>query len=220
MFNDHNFTIIDVETTGGSPFFSRIIEVGLLRVQHGEVIEEYQTLVNPQEEIPEFITNMTGITDRTVAKAPLFADIAEELISKFEDAIFVAHNAAFDYGFIKEEFRRLGWSFNTDRLCTVRLSRALYKEHRRHNLSALIERFEFKIKNRHRAFDDAKVLWDFLQHINRELEPELVNKAMKQVLTKTQSRLRQARTSIDSMSSPRVQSVARDESGIQFNDLP
>jgi DNA polymerase III subunit epsilon len=220
MLNNHNFTIIDVETTGGSPFFSRIIEVGLLRVQHGEVVEEYQTLVNPQEEIPEFITNMTGITDRTVAKAPLFADIAEELISKFDNAIFVAHNAAFDYGFIKEEFRRLDWSINTDRLCTVRLSRALYKQHRRHNLSALIERFEFEIKNRHRAFDDAKVLWDFLQHINRELEPELVDKAMKQVLTKTKPRLRQARTPIDSMSLPRVRSKARGELGIQLTDLP
>ncbi len=184
MLNERNFTIVDIETTGGSPFFSRIIEVGLLRVEHGEVVEEFQTLVNPGQEIPEFITKMTGIQDRDVAIAPTFAEIADDLISKFEDAVFVAHNANFDYGFIKEEFRRLNYGFVTDRLCTVRLSRALYKEHKRHNLSELIERFQFKIANRHRAFDDAKVLWDFLQLIHKQFEPAVVEKAMKQVLTK------------------------------------
>jgi len=184
MLNERNFTIVDIETTGGSPFFSRIIEVGLLRIEHGEVVEEFQTLVNPGQEIPEFITKMTGIQDKDVAIAPTFAEIADDLISKFEDAVFVAHNANFDYGFIKEEFRRLNYGFGTDRLCTVRLSRALYKEHKRHNLSELIERFQFKIANRHRAFDDAKVLWDFLQLIHKQFEPAVVEKAMKQVLTK------------------------------------
>jgi len=184
MLNERNFTIVDIETTGGSPFFSRIIEVGLLRIEHGEVVEEFQTLVNPGQEIPEFITKMTGIQDKDVAIAPTFAEIADDLISKFEDAVFVAHNANFDYGFIKEEFRRLNYGFVTDRLCTVRLSRALYKEHKRNNLSELIERFQFKIANRHRAFDDAKVLWDFLQLIHKQFEPAVVEKAMKQVLTK------------------------------------
>lgn len=184
MLTERNLTIVDVETTGGSPFFSRIIEVGLLRVEHGEVVEEFQTLVNPGQEIPDFITKMTGISDRDVATAPTFAEIAEELITKFEDAVFVAHNANFDYGFIKEEFRRLNYGFVTDRLCTVRLSRNLYKEHKKHNLSELIERFQFQVAKRHRAFDDAKVLWDFLQLIYRQFEPSVVEKAMKQVLIK------------------------------------
>lgn len=184
MLTERNLTIVDVETTGGSPFFSRIIEVGLLRVEHGEVVEEFQTLVNPGQEIPDFITKMTGISDRDVATAPTFAEIAEELITKFENAVFVAHNANFDYGFIKEEFRRLNYGFVTDRLCTVRLSRNLYKEHKKHNLSELIERFQFQVAKRHRAFDDAKVLWDFLQLIYRQFEPSVVEKAMKQVLIK------------------------------------
>lgn len=190
MLHEHNFTIVDVETTGGSPFFSRVIEVGILRVEHGEVVDEYQSLVNPQTEIPEFITKMTGISESDVRKAPSFADIAEELLPKFENSIFVAHNVNFDYQFLKEEFRRIGWQFNTDRLCTVRLSRALYKEHKRHNLSALIERFEFEVKNRHRAFDDARVLWDFLQHIHSELDLTEVEKAMRQVLSKTRGNLK------------------------------
>lgn len=185
MLDSTNFTIVDVETTGGSPFFSRIIEVGLLRVERGEVVEKYQTLINPETEIPEFISRMTGITDAKVACKPKFADIAEDLLSKFEDAIFVAHNVGFDYSFLKEEFRRAGLIFNSDRLCTVRLSRALYKEHKHHNLSAIIERYNFECDNRHRAFDDAKVLWDFLQLSASNTVPEVFTIAMKQVTTRT-----------------------------------
>lgn len=184
MLDKNNFTIVDVETTGGSPFFNRIIEVGLLRVERGEVVEQYQTLINPEMEIPEFISRMTGITDSHVKHKPKFADIAQDLLSKFEDAIFVAHNVSFDYSFLKEEFRRAGLVFNTDRLCTVRLSRALYKEHKHHNLTAIIERYNFEIKNRHRAFDDAKVLWDFLQFSKQQISTEEFNKALKQVTTK------------------------------------
>ncbi|QQS22815.1 3'-5' exonuclease [bacterium] len=185
MLNEQNFTIVDVETTGGSPFFSRIIEIGLLRIERGEVVEQFQTLINPKQEIPEFITRMTGISDQDVANAPLFEDIAEDLLAKFEDAIFVAHNVTFDYNFLREEFRKADLAFNLDRMCTVRLSRALYKEHKRHNLSAIIERYNFECANRHRAFDDAKVLWDFLQHSAREVDGETLLKAMKQVTTKT-----------------------------------
>ena len=180
---EKNFTIVDVETTGGSPFFNRVIEIGLLRVEKGEVVEEYQTLINPGMEIPEFITKMTGITEAAVSVAPTFAELADEILSKFEDAIFVAHNSQFDYGFLKEEFRRLGYGFVVPQLCTVRLSRALYKEYKHHNLSAIIERFEFECKNRHRAFDDAKVLWDFLQHSQKNLEPSVFLKAMRQALS-------------------------------------
>lgn len=209
MLNEQNFTIVDVETTGGSPFFSRVIEIGILRIEHGEVVDKYQSLLNPQSEIPEFITKMTGITEDDVADAPTFADIAEDLLPKFENSIFVAHNVNFDYQFLKEEFRRLGWQFNTDRLCTVRLSRALYKEHKHHNLGAIIERFEFAAKNRHRAFDDAKVLWDFLQHIHRELDVAEVEKAMKQVLTKTRGGLKvKARSNSDL--------IYEDETGTTF----
>lgn len=190
MINTQNFTIVDIETTGGSPFFSRIIEVGLLKVEKGEVVEEYQTLLNPGQEIPEFISKMTGITEKDVAGAPTFADIAEDLLARFEDSTFVAHNVNFDYGFLKEEFRRLGWVFNTNRLCTVRLSRNLYKQHKHHNLTALIERHGFQITNRHRAFDDAKVLWDFMQLVQAEHEPAIVNQAIQNSLTKTRGSIK------------------------------
>lgn len=179
MLDEKNFTIVDVETTGGSPFFNRVIEIGLLRVEKGEVVERYQTLLNPEMPIPEFITKMTGITQEEVDAAPTFAELADEILAKFEDAIFVAHNSQFDYGFLKEEFRRLGYGFTMPQLCTVKLSRALYKEHKRHNLSIIIERYGFECENRHRAFDDAKVLWDFLLHAKKDIDSEIFQKTLR-----------------------------------------
>lgn len=178
MFNAKNYTIVDLETTGGSPFFNRIIEVGLLRIERGQVVDSYQTLINPLMELPEFITNITGLTDRDLANAPLFSDVSTELKKKFDNAIFVAHNVDFDYGFLKEEYRRLGEVFAPQRMCTVRLSRHLYKDYKHHNLSAIIERFGFDIANRHRAFDDASILWDFLQVCQTDFDESVFAQAL------------------------------------------
>lgn len=169
---DRIFTIVDVETTGASPLLGRIIEIGLLRVEHGEVVSTYKTLINPGQPIPEFITGMTGIRDIDLLGAPTFEEIADTLLEYFEGATFVAHNAAFDYAFLRAEFKRLGYGFTLPRLCTVRLSRAVYPEHKRHNLSLLIERHGFVCQSRHRAFDDAEVLWQFLQMLNKTLPLE------------------------------------------------
>lgn len=170
---DKTFTIVDVETTGASPTLGRIIEIGLLRVEHGEVVSTYNTLVNPGQDIPEFITNMTGIRESDVLGAPTFEDIADTLLEFFKGSTFVAHNAAFDYAFLKAEFTRVGYGLMVPRLCTVRLSRAVYPEHKRHNLSVLIERHGFVCQSRHRAYDDAEVLWQFLQMLHTTLpEPD------------------------------------------------
>lgn len=181
---NRNLTIVDVETTGGSPVFHHIIEIGILRIEHGEVVAKFKSFVNPHSEIPEFISKMTGITQKQVDRAPEFADIAEEIFPQFEDSTFVAHNAGFDYGFLRSEFGRLGWGLVMPQLCTVRLSRALYPRYKRHNLTALIERFDFSCKNRHRAFDDAKVLWDFLQLVNKDFEPAVALAAVERTIRK------------------------------------
>ncbi len=188
MFDKNNFTIVDVETTGANAYFGRVIEIGLLRVEKGEVVETYQTLLNPDQPLPEFITKITGIEDYELINQPRFEDIAEDLLAKFEDAIFVAHNAQFDYSFLKEEFRRVGLAFNLDRLCTVKLSRAVFKNYKRHNLTEIIERHGFICENRHRAFDDAKVLWDLMQLIQKETEPQALQKIYTQLLTKSRTK--------------------------------
>ncbi len=176
---DKIFTIVDVETTGAGPLLGRVMEIGLLRVEHGEIVKTYKTLINPGESIPEFISDMTGIRDTDVLAAPTFEQVADEVLELFEGATFVAHNAAFDYSFLKSEFRRLGYGFTLPRLCTVQLSRAVYPEHKHHNLSALIERHGFACLSRHRAMGDAEVLWQFLQMLEREIDQEDLRKHIK-----------------------------------------
>src|SRR6185295_8809253 len=120
-----------------------------------EIIEQYQTLINPERSIPSFITDMTGITNDMVADAPLFCEVAKDIVLKTEGAVFVAHNARFDYGFLREEFSRLGYAYTRKQLCTVRLSRKLLPELRSHSLDSLIKHYKLKVDNRHRALDDA-----------------------------------------------------------------
>lgn len=178
---NQTFAIVDVETTGASAKLGRIIEIGILRVERGELVRTYKSLINPGQPIPEFISGMTGIREIDVLAAPTFAEVADEVLELFEGATFVAHNAAFDYSFLKEEFKRLGYGFTLPRLCTVRLSRAVYPEHIRHNLTALIERHGFTCASRHRAYDDAEVLWQFLQMLEKTLPAEDLEKHLKRL---------------------------------------
>jgi len=152
---------LDIETTGGSAYGCRVLEVGALRVEDNKVVATYSQLIHPEEPIPPFITGITGIDDAMVADAPTFDKIESELNRFLDGALFVAHNVGFDYGFIKQEHRRLGRDWNMDRMCTVRLSRALYPGERRHSLSHVIERHGYKVEKRHRAYDDAEVLARF-----------------------------------------------------------
>ena len=163
-FNHRPFVFIDIETTGGSARDSRITEIGALRVENGEITRRFSQLLDPEQPIPYFITKLTGITNRMVAHQPTFADIADELEDMFDGAIFVAHSVQFDYGFIKQEFARTGRSFNMDRLCSVRLDRRLYPDQARHGLDKVIERMGVTVANRHRAYDDAEVLWKLFSY--------------------------------------------------------
>ncbi|MDB5182600.1 MAG: polC [Candidatus Saccharibacteria bacterium] len=164
---------LDIETTGGSPRFSRITEIGALRVEDGKIVKTFKQLINPEERVPSFITNLTGITDEMLWDAPLFKGIADELEVFLDDALFIAHNVSFDYNFIKMEFERMGLAFNMDRACSARLSRRLYPEHKSHALDRLIERMNIDVTNRHRAYDDAEVIWKFFQVELKKRELEL-----------------------------------------------
>ncbi len=164
--------IIDLETTGITATGDRITEIGIVLVEQGEVIEEWQTLVNPECRIPMEIQALTGITDAMVANAPTFAQIAKDVLSRLEGCLFVAHNARFDYGFVKNAFRRLDIAFTADVLCTVRLSRRLYPEDKQHNLDALIARHGLTSFERHRALGDARITWAALSamHVDHRVD--------------------------------------------------
>jgi DNA polymerase-3 subunit epsilon len=176
---------IDVETTGSSPQRERVTEVGLVRVDiDGDDcrVDEWSALVNPGMPIPPEIQWLTGITNDMVREAPPFAEIAQELIDRLDGAIFVAHNARFDYGFLRAEFGRAGLSFSARTLCTVRLSRALDPERAPHTLDALIERFNLGGEQRHRALGDARVLWRLVQAWYRRRPPGEIEAAAQAVL--------------------------------------
>lgn len=164
---------LDIETTGASARTARITEIGALRVENHRVVGSFRQLINPETPIPPFITGMTGITNDMVWSQPTFAGIAHDLELFLHDAIFVAHNVNFDYGFITAEFARMRLDFSMDRLCSVQLSRKLYPEHRSHRLDKIIERLGIEVANRHRAYDDAEVIWKFFQSEYERLGLEL-----------------------------------------------
>lgn len=175
---------VDIETTGMSLTRDRIIEIGILRVEENQLVKSYQTLINPQTYISPFIEQMTGIQKDELDAAPMFEDVKETILELLEDCIFVAHNVRFDYGFIKSEFERFNRKFQAKHFCTVKLSRLLYPRYRHHNLDSLIKRFQFDCTRRHRAFDDAAVLFSFYQTLQKNFEPSVLEEALARIMKK------------------------------------
>jgi DNA polymerase-3 subunit epsilon len=175
---DAPVVFVDLETTGADPARDRIVEIGMVKVAGGKIEYEWHALVDPQQPISPFIQGITGIGDDMVRGAPTFAAIAGEVVERLGDALFIAHNARFDVGFLKNEFRRLNRPFQPQVLCTVKLSRALYPAYHRHGLDAIIARHGLSCDARHRALGDARVLWDFVQLIRREQPADAVERAL------------------------------------------
>ena len=173
---------VDLETTGTSPAAGRVTEIGIVRVDAAGAAQEWSTLVNPQCSIPFEIQALTGITNAMVASAPTFRQIAEEVLSRLSGCLLVAHNARFDYGFLKHEFARLGRSFSAKLLCTVRLSRRLYPGSGPHNLDAVVARHGLDANDRHRALGDARILRAFVEAIYREKPAQEIEAAVQRLL--------------------------------------
>ena len=180
---DRPLVFVDIETNGLNHVRGRVIEVAAIRVEDGKITETFRSLIDPEAELPQYITKLTGITTNDLKGAPTFDQIAEELQAVLVGAVFVAHNVRFDYSFLKQEFGRLGLSFLPKQLCTVKLSRALYPHEKGHKLQDVIQRHNFTFTSRHRAYDDAAVLWQFLQYINKNFTPEQIELAIGKQLT-------------------------------------
>ncbi len=149
------YCIIDVETTGTNPGSEKITEIAIYRHDGKQITDTFTSLVNPERPIPWRITQLTGISDKMVEKAPLFCEIAKKIVEITEGCTFVAHNAAFDYNFIKTEFARLAYNYSRNRLCTVRLSRKLIPGLPSYSLGNLCSSLNIPIESRHRAAGDA-----------------------------------------------------------------
>ncbi|SEL61465.1 exonuclease domain-containing protein [Nitrosovibrio tenuis] len=178
----HNCVILDLETTGGTPLYDRITEIALIRFEDGIETERWETLVNPGISIPPFISRLTGITNDMVRDAPFFEDIADKLYGYIEGAVLAAHNVRFDHGFLKAEFKRLGAVLRQRVMCTVKLSRTLYPQHRGHGLDAIMHRHGLISRARHRAMGDVELVVAYFELVKRELGEDGVLKAVASLL--------------------------------------
>lgn len=149
------FAIVDLETTGGSPRDERITELAIFRFDGQDVVDKMVTLVNPERKIQDFVVKLTGITDSMVARAPKFHEVAKRVVEITQDCILVAHNADFDYRVLRKEFKTLGYDFNVNSLCTVKLSKKLIPDLPSYSLGKLCKNVGIPVSNRHRAEGDA-----------------------------------------------------------------
>ncbi|MGN0921054.1 MAG: exonuclease domain-containing protein [Cellvibrio sp.] len=170
--------VVDIETSGSSVTYDRIIEIGIVEITQ-DGINEWSTLINPRQMIPPMIQRLTGITNEMLEDAPYFESVAKEIIERIEGRLFIAHNVRFDYGFIRNEFARLAYSFRAPLMCTVKLSRALYPEAKGHSLEKIILRHQIFVQHRHRALDDAKATYQFIKIAEEEHGAEKVKAAIK-----------------------------------------
>jgi len=163
-----SYLMLDLETTGGNPALDRIIEIAAVRVEEGREVVRWSTLVNPGTRISPFITGLTGIDNGMVRDAPAFAEVAPRLLELLHDTVLVAHNVRFDHGFLKNEFQRMQIDLRTRLMCTVRLSRRLYPEHKGHGLDAIMRRHGLHSDARHRAMGDVDAVLQWLELARRE----------------------------------------------------
>jgi DNA polymerase-3 subunit epsilon len=150
-----HYVIIDIETTGGSPKSSKITEIAMYKHDGKEIIDEFETLIDPEMPIPEFIVNLTGISDKMVENSPKFYEVAKKIVEFTEGCIFVAHNVNFDYGVIRHEFRKLGFDYRRQHLCTVIASRKIIPDLESYSLGKLTRNLGIELIGRHRAGGDA-----------------------------------------------------------------
>ncbi len=169
------YAIVDIETTGNNYKGQKITEISIFLYDGNKVIDEFTSLVNPEQHIPPFITNLTGITDAMVRHAPKFYEIAKKVHSITADAVFVAHNVNFDYNIIKSEFQSLGFDFNRKKLCTVRLSRKIIPGHRSYSLGNLCAALDIPLFDRHRAKGDVEATVKLFQLLQEKDDQFVIN---------------------------------------------
>jgi DNA polymerase III subunit epsilon len=149
------YAIIDIETTGGSARIEKITEIAIYQHDGQKITGDFVSLVNPERNIPYFITNLTGITNEMVENAPRFFEIAKTIVEMTEGRTFVAHNARFDYSFIRQEFKSLGFNYRRSVIDTVTLSRKIFPGHKSYSLGNICKAMNITINGRHRAAGDA-----------------------------------------------------------------
>ncbi len=171
------YAIVDIETTGGFAGKSKITEIAIFIHDGEKIVDHYETLINPEQYIPNYITGLTGISNTTVKNAPTFKEVAATDHEKLQGNIFVAHNVHFDYSFVKAALEESGFEMGSKKLCTVRLSRGIFPGLRSYGLGNLCEYFKIEIEERHRAGGDARATSILFGMLLKE-NPEFVQVAL------------------------------------------
>ncbi|MCX6121821.1 MAG: 3'-5' exonuclease [Ignavibacteriales bacterium] len=182
--SDGTFVVVDVETTGLNPIEDRITEIAMMKVKNGVLLDEFSTLINPLVSIPASITNLTGIDNLMVADAPTAREVAPTIADFLGNAIFVAHNAQFDWGFVSQTtMRERGIELNNSQLCTVKLSRIILPHLPSKSLGPVTTALNITIPERHRASGDAYatalVLVKFISYVQRKHDIHLVSELLR-----------------------------------------
>jgi len=171
--SDATFVVTDTETTGLQAEEHRVIEIGAVRMEDGDVVDRFQQLVNPQRSIPGRITKLTGITTGMVFEAPTMEEVMPAYLNFLGDGILTAHNLSFDKGFLEAECERLGRGpLSNETLCTVRLARRLLPGLDSKGLSRLVQFYDIDVDGRHRALGDAEATGIVLRRLLSQLEFE------------------------------------------------
>jgi DNA polymerase-3 subunit epsilon len=179
------YAIIDIETTGGAAAQDRIIEIAIVLHDGTKMVDTFESLIFPERPISAQITKITTITNEMVENAPKFYEVAKKIVEMTENTIFVAHNAQFDYRFIVEEFKRLGYTYEREVLCTVKLSRRAFPQLSSHSLENLIKHFNIVVTDRHRAMADVMATIDVFERI---LKQKIDLKSPPKAVSKTEAK--------------------------------
>ncbi|WP_373398895.1 3'-5' exonuclease [Algoriphagus halophilus] len=177
------YAIVDIETTGGTAKNCGITEIAILIHDGNKIIAEFETLLNPEQDIPIYITGLTGIDNEMVQNAPTFEEVGEKLWNLLHGRVFVAHSVNFDYGFVRESFARSGREFKADKLCTVRLARKVIPGLSSYSLGRICEHRNIPILARHRAMGDARATAILFDEMIKE-KPDIIAASLKRIQAK------------------------------------
>ena len=179
-----NYAIIDIETTGEQPKNLKIIEIAIILHDGEKELDTYHTFINPEQRISPFITRLTGIHDNDVFDAPKFYEVAKQIIEFTKGTIFVAHNVSFDYGVIRREYKRLGYDFRMDHLCTIQTARILIPGLASYGLKNITQELGIDLSNHHRAIDDTRATSQLFTLLYTKSKGKLGNFIKKELDTK------------------------------------
>lgn len=173
------YSIIDIEATGGNAKIGRITEVAIYLFDGKEIVAEFESLINPDQSIPPYVRKLTGISNKMVASAPRFPEVASKINDFMANSCFVAHNVKADYSFIQAEMKKAGLDFHSNRLCTLELSKELIPEAGSHGLDKICNFLNIQVANRHRAKGDALATLELFKHLQRIDQKEVHKKLMR-----------------------------------------